>query len=100
MIVSNPKDHAVVLKSHDGDSVHVPAKAIRAKIADKFGWHVPRFVRVHPPKPGDPVETIDPTTIVPSKAIPQPLIRPPQTIEEALRIRSKHGEQRNRYVKS
>jgi len=54
MIISNPKDHAIVLKSFDGDSVHVPAKAMRVRVADKFGWHVPNHVRVHVDKNAKP----------------------------------------------
>ena len=58
--VTNPFDHAVDLHSFCGDSVHVPARARGVPVADKFGWDVPKGIRV---VQGDP-DTVDPTKIV------------------------------------
>lgn len=75
ILVYNPKDHAVVLESFDGDSVSIPPKVRGVQVANKFNWKVPTFIKVVPA--GD--EAVDPTTIVPSPPLPEPVTKPPKS---------------------
>lgn len=78
IFVSNPKDHPVILRSYDGDSVHVPAKVRKARVANKFAWHAPKFVRVEDggPDKGDIDKLVTTPPIVPA-------IRAPKSAAEA-----------------
>jgi hypothetical protein len=72
--VWNSKDRPVYLKSFDGDSVFIAAKAKGIEVANKFGWQVPDFIKV-----SEPVEeSICPSTIVRGR-IPIPARKPPRS---------------------
>ena len=58
--VWNSKDHAVYLRSFDGDSVHVGPKARGVSVPNKFKWQIPDGVKVE----DDSEEDFDPTAIV------------------------------------
>ena len=72
--VWNPKDHPIHLKSFDGDSIFIAAKAKGVAIANKFNWQIPSFVKVK--EAGE--ETKCPTTIVKGR-IPIPARKPPRS---------------------
>ena len=71
ILVTNPKDYTVHLRSFDGDSVAVYPKSRRVSVASKFSWQVPAGVLVEQ----GVEEFSDPTTIVPGR-IPVPKMRP------------------------
>jgi hypothetical protein len=66
ILVTNPKDHPVHLRSFDGDSVMVGPKAVRASVANKFAWSVPSYVRVEEAGPDGSTHEghVDPCAIV------------------------------------
>jgi hypothetical protein len=71
--VWNPKDYSIHLKSFDGDSVLIPAKAHGVQVANKFNWQVPTFMRIK--EVGS--EIVCPTTIVKGRT-PIPSRKPPK----------------------
>ena len=84
IFVTNPRDHSVVLKSFDGDSVSVPSKVRRVPVASKFDWHVPSDVRFE----RGPDDEVCPTTIVPGRPILPPIpIRSDAAEAKAIRKR-------------
>ena len=71
--VWNPKDHPVHLKSFDGNSVFIAAKAKGVLVANKFNWQVPDFIRVK--EAGEELKC--PTSIVKGR-VPVPARKPPR----------------------
>lgn len=82
LYVDNPLDRPVVLQSFCGNSVQVPAKVRNAQVADKFGWQVPKGVRV---RQGEP-DAVDPTDVVAGEAPSEEMIRPPQNKGDAEKL--------------
>jgi len=77
--VWNPKDHPIYLKSFDGDSVFIAAKAKGVTVANKFNWQVPDFVKVKE----DGEELKCPSIIVRGR-IPVPARKPPRNHNSTL----------------
>ena len=72
--VWNPKDYPIHLKSFDGDTVFIAAKAKGVTVANKFNWQVPDFIKVK--EVGEELQC--PSTIVKGR-VPIPARKPPRS---------------------
>ena len=75
LLVTNPTDMTVYLRSFDGDSVAIHPKSRRVKVAQKFNWQIPvttPSLRIE--DQGE--DECDYGRIVKGRAMPEPKMRP------------------------
>ena len=81
ILVTNPFDHPVELRSNCGNSVQVGPRATRQKVSKVFKWQVPDRVIVE----DGPEAEVDPCATVRGQPV-VPLMRPPRTAAEAKKV--------------